>query len=559
MSSASAVRLPLLVETYLREQSGATPVERFAHLHATTNLEGSDRYKDLVPLNAPRPGQQLAFQVDLDACTACQACVTACHSLNGLDAEEAETWRSVGLLQGGTSEAPVQQPVTTACHHCVDPACMKGCPVNAYEKDAVTGIVRHLDDVCIGCEYCTLTCPYEVPQYNKRLGIVRKCDMCAGRLAAGEAPACVQACPNEAISIRIVDTAQVVEAAQAGGFLPGAASPALTIPTTSYVSERPLPKNALPADFYRVRGSSAHGSLTLMLVFTQWSVGMFLGDLAFGTLVTGRPGAALHAYGGLFAVFVGMLALLASVFHLGRPLLAYRALVGLRTSWLSREILMFGLFAGFAIAYAGAITWPAVFAWGHAAANGLAQTLAVLVAASGAFGVLCSAILYEATGRQLWTLARTSFRFATTVALTGTASVLAAALATNISDVASVAPSVTRLGWTLVATAATKLIWELGIFVHLRDRKLGELKRSALLLQGELRRLVFVRWTFTFLGAGALPLVVIAMLAREAPPAGILVALSVVGAVCVVGGELVERTLFFRAVSVPTMPGGVGR
>src|SRR5262249_7103732 len=156
----------------------------------------------------------------------------------GLDAGEAETWRSVGLLQGSTPAGAVQQTITTACHHCVDPACMNGCPVSAYEKDPVTGIVRHLDDLCIGCQYCTLTCPYDVPQYSERWGIVRKCDMCTGRLQAGEPTACVRACPNEAISIQVVDTASLAQEARAGGFLPGAPSPALTIPTTRYVSKR---------------------------------------------------------------------------------------------------------------------------------------------------------------------------------------------------------------------------------------------------------------------------------------------------------------------------------
>jgi Fe-S-cluster-containing dehydrogenase component/DMSO reductase anchor subunit len=555
--STSAVRLPLLVDAYLREQRTTTPVERFAELHASTDFEGRDRYQDLVPVHSPKPGQQLAFQVDLDACTACQACVTACHRLNGLDAAEAETWRAVGLLQGGTPQAPVQQSITSSCHHCVEPACMSGCPVNAYEKDAVTGIVRHLDDQCIGCQYCTLTCPYEVPQYNRRLGIVRKCDMCADRLAVGEAPACVQACPNEAISIRIVDTAQVIEEAQAGGFLPGAASPAITMPTTSYVSERPLPKNALPANFYRVRGSQAHTPLTWMLVLTQWSVGMFLADFALGAL-DGNAGLD-HAYRGLFAAAVGIAALLASVLHLGRPRLAMRAWVGLRTSWLSREILAFGLFAVFSLAYAGLVAWPELHTSGPASAHGLAQGLAALVAVSGAAGVFCSVMLYAATRRQLWTLARTSFRFATTVALGALATELAMALAENVRDISNLAPVARQLAVALALTASSKLLWEVAIFVHLRSTPLGELKRSALLLQRELSSLLAWRLTLGGVGGVLLPLVILAALGSASLSPVTLVCLAIAGAVMVVSGELVERTLFFRAVSVPTMPGGIGR
>ena len=99
---------------------------------------------------------------------------------------------------------------------------MIACPVNAYEKDPVTGIVKHLDDQCFGCQYCTLACPYDVPKYQPSRGIVRKCDMCSDRLAVGEAPACVQACPHQAIRINIVETQQVIEDAEADHFLPAA-------------------------------------------------------------------------------------------------------------------------------------------------------------------------------------------------------------------------------------------------------------------------------------------------------------------------------------------------
>src|SRR5215210_7374922 len=206
----------------LEQQQRLTAVEKFAQRHA----DGAEPlqakyYRELIPLESPRDGQQYAFEVDLDRCSGCKACVTACHELNGLDEEE--TWPSVGLLLGGTSGLPVLQHVTSACHHCLDPACLYGCPVNAYEKDPVTGIVKHLDDQCIGCQYCILKCPYDVPKYSKARGIVRKCDMCSGRLAVGEAPACVQACPNEAIRITVVSKSEVtIQFRERGeGFLNG--------------------------------------------------------------------------------------------------------------------------------------------------------------------------------------------------------------------------------------------------------------------------------------------------------------------------------------------------
>jgi len=215
---------PSLVDRLLREQQTLTAVDRISRQHDHGGQPAQARYyRDLIPLGRPGPGQQFAFEVDLDACTGCKACVAGCHSLNGLD--EGEIWRTVGLLHGGTSEAPTQQTVTTSCHHCVEPACMAGCPVKAYEKDLVTGVVRHLDDQCIGCQYCTLMCPYDAPKYNKEKGIVRKCDMCSDRLAVGEAPACVQACPNQAIRIQVIDQAQAVQASESGAFLPGAPAP----------------------------------------------------------------------------------------------------------------------------------------------------------------------------------------------------------------------------------------------------------------------------------------------------------------------------------------------
>ena len=274
-----------LLNFMLSEQQEMTVVSEFAQKHENQEFPLQQQYyESLIPLSQPQAGEQYAFKVNLDACTGCKACVTACHNLNGL--EEDETWRSVGLLRGGNKEEANQQHITTACHHCLEPACAEGCPVNAYDKDETTGIVKHLDDQCIGCQYCILKCPYEVPQYSKKLGIVRKCDMCTDRLAVGEAPACVQSCPTKAISIQIVNTEQVLEEAMDSVVVPGAPNSEFTQPTTSFVSQKPLSKNMLGSDYYSIKPQHSHPPLVGTLVLTHLSVGAFCVDIIFNLLNT---------------------------------------------------------------------------------------------------------------------------------------------------------------------------------------------------------------------------------------------------------------------------------
>jgi len=320
-----------LVDWYLEEQGRLTAVEQFTRVQPHLAMPV---YRTLLPAKPPGPGEQYAFEVDLDRCSGCKACVTACHSLNGLD--DSETWRDVGLLTGGRDQKPFQQHVTTACHHCLEPACLDVCPTRAYEKDARTGIVKHLDDQCFGCQYCILACPYNVPRYNARLGIVRKCDLCSQRLAVGEAPACVQACPHEAIRIQVVNVEQVKADAETSQFLPGTPDPQYTLPTTNYKTERPLPRNLMPADYFRVQTEHAHGPLVAMLVLTQLSVGGFLTIAVLGLMFPSAVSEPWRLVQFSLSLIMGYLALTASLAHLGRPWLAYRAILGLKTSWLSR-------------------------------------------------------------------------------------------------------------------------------------------------------------------------------------------------------------------------------
>jgi Fe-S-cluster-containing dehydrogenase component/DMSO reductase anchor subunit len=547
-------RLPL-VEQYLREQQRLTAVERFAQRHAAATAPAQERYyRDLLPASPPTAGQQYAFQVDLDACTGCKACVTACHNLNGLD--EGETWRAVGLLHGGTTHAPVKQSVTTACHHCLDPACMNGCPVGAYEKDPRTGIVKHLDDQCIGCQYCTFTCPYDVPQYSAKRGIVRKCDMCSDRLEVGEAPACVQACPNEAIAITVVEKRQTLEDAQGDAFVPGAPSPGITAPTTVYTTERALPRNLLPANFYVVKPAHHHVPLVVMLVLTQLSVGAFCVDAIARGELAAEAARTLEPMHSLVAVALGLAALGASVLHLGRPQYAFRALIGLRTSWMSREILAFGLFAPLAVAYAFACFGREHLAalLTEAGALRFEETMRVSVAASGVAGIFCSVLIYHATRRAAWSAPITGFKFVMTAVVLGVATTMltytagSAALHDDASR-SSAAALVATLARVLVAASALKACGELVFFRHLRDKRYTDAKRTATLMTGDLARHTAARFAALVLGGVLLPLGCI-----SPTPA---VACAAASFALLVVAELLERALFFAAASSPGMPGAI--
>lgn len=539
------------LERALLDQQDLTAVERFSQHHEHVDMPlGETHYRALLPATTPGAGQQYAFEVDLDLCTGCKACVVACHSLNGLD--EGESFRTVGLVHGGTTVAPFQQTVTSACHHCLDPACANGCPVLAYEKDPVTGIVRHLDDQCIGCQYCVLTCPYEVPRFHADKGIVRKCDMCAGRLQVGEAPACVQACPNGAIAIQIVDVARVIEASEVGSLVSGAPASSITQPTTTYRSAKSAPSNALPADYHAVRPAGDHLPLVVMLVLTQLSVGAFAVERVVRDTL---PMVGIERFSAAHAVFslaIGLIALAASVSHLGRPLGAFRAVLGLRRSWLSREILAFGAFAMLAVLYA-ASTLPSLPWFVPAALGRWHERLGNAVIGVGAFGVFCSAMLYHVTRREFWNLATALPKFALTSAILGIATMMATLVAVDVgAGTSTLSASAHALRLPLVGAVVVKLGIEFAVLVHLRDPTQTELRRSAVLLSGALRDVVMLRVLCAFVGAVALPVL---FLDGTKPSAAMLVGVSMALVVLLIG-ELLERSTFFRAQRNARMPGG---
>ena len=539
-----------LLAHLLAEQQTLTAVEQFSLSHDDGLPTQSKYYEKLLPASPPGDGQQYAFEVDLDRCSGCKACVTACHSLNGLD--EHETWRDVGLLVGGTSSNPVMQHVTTACHHCLEPGCMIACPVDAYEKDPVTGIVKHLDDQCFGCQYCTLACPYDVPKYHSGKGIVRKCDMCSDRLADGEAPACVQACPHEAIAITVVETQQVIDDAEADHFLPAAPDPQMTLPTTHFKTSRAFPRNTLPADYHAVNPQHPHWPLIVMLVLTQMSVGAFIVGLILDRVLDPSSLTAFRQLHATAALAFGLIALAASTLHLGRPQYAFRAFIGLRHSWLSREIVVFGAFAAAACLFAG-------FCWMSPDGSWI-PFLGRPVAVTGLLGLFCSVMIYVVTGREFWSFARTGSKFTLTAAMLGIAVTwLTILIFGTVVDTPTAAGLSREAGvpllQALVLTTTAKLLLEASIARHLLFRRQSPLKRSALLLVGPLSSSTFARFGCGLLGGVVMPLFLWNELtSSESRGLFLMISVSMIFVACLVG-ELLERFQFFAACASPRMPG----
>ena len=375
--------------------------------HVTPGARTLPVVADRMPARTPGPGEQYRFHFDMTRCIGCKCCVVACNEQNGNPAEI--NWRRVGEIEGGFYPNAVKHYLSMGCNHCLEPTCLTGCPVDAYSKDAGTGIVSHSADTCIGCQYCTWNCSYGVPQYNPERGVVGKCDMCHGRLELGQAPACVSACPEGAIAIEIVDVADwrsrvAAAVAPAGMPAPGVPTADGSLATTR-ITMADLPPNARPRDITHVTPEHPHWSLILMTVLTQLSVGAFVTIWLLQLL-----GASTHlGIAALTSLTVGSLALGAATLHLGRPAFAYRALKMWRRSWLSREVLLFSAFSGVAAAYAGSL-WFGIE--GGSIVGGITALL-------GLAGVTASACIYRVPSRPAWNTPFTLVQFNLTAGLLG--------------------------------------------------------------------------------------------------------------------------------------------
>ncbi len=182
-----------------------------------------------VPAEAARlplavPPDALGMLYDTTLCIGCKACVVACREANGLEAvrDAGGLYHAPVDLDGKTKniiklyiEGAMVSFVKKQCMHCVDPACAASCMLHSLSKDPVTGIVSYDPTYCVGCRYCTMSCPFDVVKFEFDTPVpqVVKCELCRHRVEgsalastggytrypANHGPACCEVCPRGAV------------------------------------------------------------------------------------------------------------------------------------------------------------------------------------------------------------------------------------------------------------------------------------------------------------------------------------------------------------------------
>lgn len=285
------------------------------------------------------------FLFDINKCVGCQACSVACANEN--QTEPPIYWRNIYQYNPyQKADAPVFF-YSLACNHCEEAPCLKNCPANAYTKDPETNAVVHHPERCIGCKYCTWACPFDAPKFNATSGIIEKCTFCTHRTEEGEKPACAAMCPTGALDYKkgeLSSEPNVNFYGEEHG------------PSIDFVDLRKKsgPKSSLQIDidYYDTEALIKHEKPKInareewpLIAFTYLAVILSSWYMLSVVLSDFIQLIYIPFSFPVFAV-LAIISFVLSAMHLGKKMRAWRSILNLKNSWLSREIFFYGAFIG---------------------------------------------------------------------------------------------------------------------------------------------------------------------------------------------------------------------
>jgi formate dehydrogenase iron-sulfur subunit len=180
---------------------------------ALQSLDITRRSATTTPSPQQRRMTEVAKLIDVTQCIGCKACQAACQEWNDLREPVGvnlgsyqnphdltpNSWtlmRFAEIEDHGKLEWLIRKD---GCMHCADPGCLKACPSPGAIVQYSNGIVDFHEENCIGCGYCIAGCPFDIPRLSQQDSKVYKCTLCSDRVAVGLEPACIKACPTQAL------------------------------------------------------------------------------------------------------------------------------------------------------------------------------------------------------------------------------------------------------------------------------------------------------------------------------------------------------------------------
>ncbi len=499
--------------------------------------------------------------IDLNRCVGCQTCTIACKHAN--DTTPGVQWRRVLDVEQGTFPDVERLFLVTGCQHCAEPPCVPVCPTGAT-RQREDGLVTMNYDVCIGCAYCAVSCPYnartivhemtgyygeqrttqeKATAHPERIGVAQKCTFCVERVDEGlerglvpgvdpdATPACSASCISQAIQFgdfndpdsNVSRLTRENESLQLNADV-GTDPQIKYLYTTPAVPGRSASSEDLDDER---RADPANPLVGPRQTFWDWRAAMnwIFGGIGTGLALTGAAAMALGAVSpeaGPSLFFVSALLVAIGLFcvflKIGRQMRFWRAATRWQTSWMTREL------------YASLLFFPAV----------LACLLVpgpvpfALAAVSAAIFLFCQAkILHMARGIPAWRVSLMPWMLIATALLEGTG---ALAILMSIADASMRAPWWPELGAASIVVLAL-------LNAGLWRTYVGNARANGI---PPLSRQVLEAFTPTLTAFGHVTPIVFAVLAWFVSPAAVPL-LALAGVAAIAGGATWKYTVIVRA------------